>query len=532
MAPNKKILKPKKNNLIKQKQKQKHNTNNIIIHIDQSKRTNPRQPSASKPPLQIPIAIPPVNYHPLQFQQHALPHPPQPTPPVAQPIVQHIHQPQQQPQGEPQITRNEYNDFMNSFTNRMNNLNNKMDNYFNTDTQSNNSFESVLNNSYQNNSPTPKYKKPNIIIVDDTPKQQQPDTPIDTSYSYVRKPNKISIKPLTNNDTFKTPKIIDESKFGSLLLEQHKEPNLIREALENQTIDTPANVKAFEEPLNDQVVKDIFDIVTEHKIPKPNDIIERILSRKNVYEENINPLTGQIYASYSNMKRSLKAFLNNTNNPLKELEIVRVYLNKLDAVDKERKNKALETARETKIYRKEKQKEDTKRAEEYVEMMKEDTAAHQLRDEEKAIKKADEFRKAKDKLKADKLNLISTIKKYNTINFIETFIDKDTTKNTILSKCPFCNYKATGENITQSLITHINNQHSISKITPNETLEKDDGGQFVISRKRKKRYVYPDNKLKLIDDKIKDINVKKMTKVEALEIARAAKKNNKKIIKK
>ena len=269
MAPKKKLLKPKKNNLIKQKQKQKHNTNNIIIHIDQSKRTNPRQPSASKPPLQIPIAIPPVNYHPLQFQQHALPHPPQPTPPVAQPIVQHIHQPQQQPQGEPQITRNEYNDFMNSFTNRMNNLNNKMDNYFNTDTQSNNSFESVLNDSYKNNSPTqnfektnpelfetPKHKKPNIIIVDDTPKKQQPDTPIDTSYSYVRKPNTTSTKLLTNNDTFKTPKIIAEPIFkANLLLEPPKEePNVIKEALINQTIDTPANVieeepKEVNEPL-------------------------------------------------------------------------------------------------------------------------------------------------------------------------------------------------------------------------------------------------------------------------------------------
>ena len=303
MAPKKKILKPKK--IIKQKQKQKQNTN-INIHIDQSKRTNPRQPSAPKPPPQIAISIPPINYHPLQFQQHALPHPPQPQP-QAQPISQPIAQPQAQPLGEQAITRNEYNNFINGFQNRMNNIDTKLDNYFNTDTNSNQSFESVLNNSSTNlekenpdlfETPKPKPKKPNIIIVDDRPKPQ-PETPTDTPYSYVRKPN--TIRTLTHNETFKTPKIVDEPIFkANLLLEPPKEePNLIQEAIQAQPI---------EEPLNEQVLKDIGKIVDDNNIPKPNDIINRILSRKNVYEENVNPYTGKIYSSYSNMKRSLITF--------------------------------------------------------------------------------------------------------------------------------------------------------------------------------------------------------------------------------
>lgn len=353
----------------RQKQKQKQ-SQNINIHIDQSKKTNPRQPGQQQqPPKPPPYTGPNIVYTPSPIIQQ----PNQQIP--IQPINPNLFDTNFNniSQRFDNLERNlssfssnpHYEELTNDITTRLNNLdknvplfNNFKDNITTRLNNLNSNINSLRESSFPSDYQTPKMYYTSESSSDNSPEPQLTkkvsfaespqsrddfNTPI--RYANSSRTEKASL-PFTSpkrlslslkNPDYETSQIESKNDFETPKLETQNEAFI--ENFQNQQLayDT-SNINEKEKEQDDKKIKSIEE---QRKI---------LTSREFKYNDVIHPMTGEQYSNYSNMKRALKGYIENKNKEHTEEQIkeAKEYLKQYDEIDEQRKKEKTTKAREVK----------------------------------------------------------------------------------------------------------------------------------------------------------------------------------------
>lgn len=338
-------LKPKTKPRQKQKQKQ---TQNINIHIDQSKKTNPRQPGQQQqPPKPPPYTGPNIVYTPSPIIQQ----PNQQIP--IQPINPNLFDTNFNniSQRFDNLERNlssfssnpHYEELTNDITTRLNNLDKNVplfNNFKDNITTRLNNLNSNINSLRESSFPS-DYQTPKMYYTSESSSDNSPEPQLTKKVSFAESPQ--------SRDDFNTPIRYANSSRTEKASLPFTSPKRLSLSLKNPDYETSQieSKNDFETPKFESTIYPLIESDQNQQY----DISVSLEPDK----EFKHPMTGKIYSNYANMKRALRDYILNKNNKntQEDVEKAKQYLDKYDQRDKEREKEKTTKAREVKAIKKE-----------------------------------------------------------------------------------------------------------------------------------------------------------------------------------